>query len=83
MTSDVQDVLAAALQLSVEARAAVAAELIHSLDQTEVPEDIEDAWAEEIQRRLTDVDAGNVTPVPWQEARRRIFAAATGRDKAR
>jgi putative addiction module component (TIGR02574 family) len=82
MTSDVQDVLAAALRLPVEARAALAAELIHSLDQAEIAEEVEDAWAEEIQRRLADVDAGTVTPVPWPEARRRILAAAAGHGKA-
>jgi len=78
--SDVENVLAVALRLPAEARAAVAAELIESLDETEhSPEEVEAAWAEEIERRLADVDAGVVTPVPWSEARRRIFAAANGR----
>ena len=78
--SDVDSVLAAALRLPAEARAAVAAELIQSLDEPEpVAEDIEAAWAEEIQQRLADVDAGIVTPIPWAEARRRIFAAVNGR----
>lgn len=81
---EVEEVLVAALRLPVEARAAVAAELIQSLDEAEdsaadSAEDIEAAWAEEIQRRLADVDAGVVTPIPWPEARRRIFAAASGR----
>lgn len=82
MANDVQDVLAAALRLPPEARAAVAAELIDSLDQAEIDENVEDAWAEEIQRRLTAVQADTVTSVPWPEAKRRIFAAATGRGEA-
>lgn len=78
---DVDNVLSAALRLPVEARAALAAELIESLDQDELTDDVEEAWSEEIQRRLAEVDAGTVTPVPWQSARSRIFAAASGRGK--
>jgi len=61
----------------------VAAELIQSLDEPEqATEDVEAAWAEEIRQRLADVDAGVVTPIPWPEARSRIFAAANGRREA-
>ncbi|AUX47596.1 hypothetical protein SOCE26_091180 [Sorangium cellulosum] len=82
--SDVENVLVAALRLSAEDRAAVAAALIQSLDEPEqTTEEVEAAWAEEIQQRLADVDAGVVTPVPWPEARRRILAAANGRREAR
>ncbi|AGP33243.1 hypothetical protein BE04_34420 [Sorangium cellulosum] len=82
--SDVEDVLVAALRLSAEDRAAVAAALIQSLDEPEqTTEEVEAAWAEELQQRLADVDAGVVTPVPWPEARRRILAAASGRREAR
>ncbi len=79
--SDLEKVLVAALRLSSEERAAVAAELIQSLDE-QATEDVESAWAEEIQQRLADVDAGVVTPIPWPEAKRRIFAAANGRREA-
>jgi putative addiction module component (TIGR02574 family) len=78
--TDVEHVLAAALRLSPKARAAVAAELIESLEGSEPAiEDVEAAWADEIQKRLMEVDSGAVTPIPWSEARRRIFAAANGR----
>jgi hypothetical protein len=64
--SDVDDVLVAALRLPAEARAAVAAELIESLDGVDAAEDdVEAAWSEEIRQRLADVDAGVVTPIPW------------------
>jgi putative addiction module component (TIGR02574 family) len=80
---DVESVLAAALRLPAKERAAVAAELIQSLDETEQTtesaEEIEAAWGDEIRQRLADVDAGVVTPVSWPEARRRIFAAANSR----
>ncbi len=80
MTSDVESILVAALRLPAAARAAVVAELIESLDEPEqAAEDVEAAWADEIQQRLAEVDAGLVTPIPWPEARRRIRSAASGR----
>lgn len=83
MLIEAENVLAVALSLPAEARAAVAAELIQSLDEPEDPaEEVEATWAEEIRQRLADVDAGVVTPIPWPEARRRILAAASGRREA-
>ena len=76
MTS--RQLLDAALQLSPEERAALAGELIQSLD-TEVDADAEAAWSAEIHARLARVDAGLAKIIPWSEARRRIHAAA-GRD---
>lgn len=76
MTS--RQLLDAALQLSPEERAALAGELIQSLD-TEVDADAEAAWSSEIHARLARVDAGLAKTIPWSEARRRIHAAA-GRD---
>jgi putative addiction module component (TIGR02574 family) len=64
-----------ALQLPPEARAALAAELIATLDEEADP-DAEAAWSEEIRRRLDEVDRGAVRPIPWSEARRRILAAS-------
>ncbi len=78
--SNVDHVLAAALQLPATERAAVVAELIDSLDELGPPDEgIEQAWAVEAQRRLAEVDAGAVKPIPWAEARSRILAAANGR----
>lgn len=76
MTS--RQLLDAALELSPEERAALAGELIQSLD-TEVDADAEAAWSAEIHARLARVEAGLAKTVPWLEARRRIHAA-TGRD---
>jgi len=77
---DVDHILAAALQLSATERAAVVAELLDSLDDLgPADEGVQQAWAEEAQRRLAEVDAGTVKPIPWAEARRRIHAAANGR----
>lgn len=71
---DARRLLAEGLQLPDEERAALAGELIQSLDH-EVDPDAEAAWSAEIRDRLAQVDAGTATTVPWAEARRRIHAA--------
>ena len=72
---DSKQLLIEALRLPQEERAALAGELIESLD-TEVDSDAEAAWSAEIRARLNEVDAGRARTVPWSEARRRIHAAA-------
>ena len=67
--------LDAALRLPPEERAALAGELIQSID-TEVDSDAEAAWSAEIDARLARVDAGLAKTIPWSEARRRIHSAA-------
>ena len=72
---DSRQLLAEALRLSDGERAALAGELIQSLD-SEVDPDAEAAWSAEIRARLDRVDAGTAKTVSWAEARRRIHAAA-------
>ena len=60
-----------ALKLPTEARAALADLLLDSLD-VEVDEDAEQAWRQEIQQRLHDIDSGAVKLIPWADARRRL-----------
>jgi putative addiction module component (TIGR02574 family) len=75
---DAKQLLVEALRLSDEERAALAGELIQSLEG-EVDADAEAAWSAEIRARLDRVDTGTATTISWSEARRRIHAAA-GRD---
>jgi putative addiction module component (TIGR02574 family) len=72
---DARQLLDQALRLSDEERAALAGELIQSLD-AEVDADAEAAWSAEIRRRLERLDAGTARTIPWSEARGRIHAAA-------
>ena len=74
MSSAAAKLLEEALKLPVEARAALAGSLLDSLDDT-IDEDVEQAWALEIARRLEEVQSGKVRGVPWAEARRRIVGA--------
>jgi putative addiction module component (TIGR02574 family) len=62
------------LRLPLEARARLVDELLHSLDDDDEIDQAEHtaAWGAEIAERLRAVDAGEVQPVPWSEARQRI-----------
>lgn len=81
--SNIDNVLAAALRLPASDRAAVIARLLDSLDEPGPADaDVEQAWAEEAQRRLAEVDGGAVKTIPWSEVRRRLQAVATGRREA-
>ena len=73
MISDPLKLLEQALKLPVEARAALAASLIDSLDET-IDEDAEAAWADEITRRMSELDSGKAKIIPWSKARRMILA---------
>jgi putative addiction module component (TIGR02574 family) len=60
-------VLEEALELSVEDRTLLTAELEASLETEAAAEEIEMAWAEEIERRSRDVDEGRAAPVAAAE----------------
>ena len=62
-----------ALALPDDARAELVDRLIESLDST-VDEGAEQAWNEEIARRLNEIDTGAVALIPWEDARRRLRA---------
>jgi putative addiction module component (TIGR02574 family) len=78
MTHEVSDILRKALALPPEARVALAGSLLESLDDT-VDASVEEAWSQEIARRIAELDSGKVKPVPWAEARRQITALLNGR----
>jgi putative addiction module component (TIGR02574 family) len=73
MSRDAGEILKEALDLPPEARAALADSLWESLD-SEVDSDAEAEWRTEIQRRLTDLDSGSVTAVPWSQARLQLLS---------
>jgi putative addiction module component (TIGR02574 family) len=69
---DAKELLDEALNLPMEARAALAARLIESLDEAVDP-DAESLWAQEITRRLRDFDEGRAEATPWPEVRDSIL----------
>jgi putative addiction module component (TIGR02574 family) len=58
-----------ALELSAEARAALAGALVDSLESAPDP-DAEAAWETEIRARVAELDEGRARTVPWSEVRR-------------
>jgi putative addiction module component (TIGR02574 family) len=75
MTQRTQDLLREALSLPVDERADVAAHLLASLDEGDVAtEDIEAAWAVEIERRARRVLSGQSEGIPREDVRRRAEA---------
>lgn len=62
------ELLKQALTLSDKERAELASSLIDSLDPT-VDSDAEQAWQEAINRRLSEIENGQVKTIPWDEVR--------------
>ncbi len=46
------------------------------LDSLESDRDagIEAAWAEEVERRIRQIDSGEVKTIPWEEVRAKLYA---------
>ena len=63
-----------ALQLEQQDRAELAKLLIDSLDSA-TEQDVEEAWAREIDRRATELDAGTAETIPWETVRARLRAS--------
>lgn len=71
MPRESADVLKDALALPPEARAELVESLIGSLDNA-FDAGAEQAWQEEIAKRVHEIDTGAVELLDWQEARRRL-----------
>ncbi|HSN97945.1 MAG TPA: addiction module protein [Candidatus Nanopelagicales bacterium] len=62
----------AALALPPEERAALAAELLESLDAGEADEGVAEAWEAEIGRRLGEIERGEVKTIQASEVLKRL-----------
>ena len=65
MNARAKKLLEEVLELPREDRAALANDVLASLD--EPTEDVEAAWAVEIERRVRDVEEGNVKLIPSED----------------
>ncbi len=74
MTPQVSEVLEKALTLSPQERGLLIDRLVDSLDEGPAEEGVEEAWAEEIKRRVDDIRSGKVEMIPGEEVRRRLAA---------
>jgi len=72
MSPEISDLLKRALALPVAERAALANTLLDSLEVT--GESVQEAWDEEVARRIEDLKAGKVLTIPWEELHRELLA---------
>jgi putative addiction module component (TIGR02574 family) len=71
MSKTTSNLLNNALRLTTAERAELAAELLASLDG-DPEDDVEAAWAAEIQRRVERLKSGEAQGRPWSKVRERL-----------
>ncbi len=72
MSPDVSDLLRRVLALPVDERAALANTLLDSLEAAD--HSVQEAWDEEVARRMEDLKAGKSVTVPWEQLHRELVA---------
>jgi putative addiction module component (TIGR02574 family) len=77
MTAQADNILRTALGLAPSDRAEIAASLIASLD-SQASGEIEAAWADEIKRRIEEIDRGEIQLVPADEVMRSMRERMNG-----
>ena len=78
MARDLSEILREASQLSEADRAELAGRLLETL-HGEPDEDVEAAWAAEIERRVRQIDSGEVETIPWADVRAKLYARLHGK----
>ena len=73
MARDLKELFSEAADLSENDRATLAGLLIESLDPNPDPE-VDRAWADEIARRVEEMDTGTVETIPWEKVRAELIA---------
>jgi hypothetical protein len=73
VTEKSRDLLGAVLELDATERAWLAREVIASLDGEEPAAQVEAAWADEIRRRISEVERGEVVLEDWSITRDRLL----------
>ena len=74
MASTPKDLYQSAMSLNDQDRAELVGLLLDSLDIEEEP-GVEAAWIQEIERRVSELDSGEIESLPWSEVRARVFAS--------
>jgi putative addiction module component (TIGR02574 family) len=77
MSTEGQQFLQAALALPESERAEIAATLIRSLD-SEPGDDIDAAWAAEIEKRIRSIDDGSAKLIPWDDVMQEVDGRLNG-----
>jgi putative addiction module component (TIGR02574 family) len=77
MCPEVSDLLKRALALPLDERAALANTLLDSLETTD--QSVQEAWDQEVARRIEDLKSGKAVTVPWEQLRRELLAMVNER----
>ncbi len=72
MTPEASEVLAKAMQLSAQQRELLIDQLVESLDEEPAEPGAEEAWAEEIKRRVDEIRSGKVKMIPGEQVLREL-----------
>ena len=72
MTPQVSEILEKALALSTQERGLLIDHLIESLDEGPAEEGVEEAWDEEIKRRVDDIRSGKAKMIPGEQVLREL-----------
>jgi putative addiction module component (TIGR02574 family) len=78
MTERANALLKQAMALAEAERAEIAGALLESLEPSS-DTGVDEAWSEEVRRRLTQLDAGSAELIPWEEVREQLFARLNAR----
>jgi len=77
MSDKTEELVKAAMGLPVAERAHLVDELLATLEP-ENESEVDRAWAAEVANREADLSGGTVTPVIWEEVKRRASRSASG-----
>ena len=72
METSTTDLFKQALDLDERDRATLAGLLIESLEE-EPDEDLEATWRAEVERRVADLESGEIKAVPWEQVKARLL----------
>lgn len=79
MGKPVAAVLKDALQLSDLERAQLIDELLTTLE-TEKNDNVDAAWAQEVEKRASELSQGTVVPVIWDEVKEKTYRKVHGKN---
>jgi putative addiction module component (TIGR02574 family) len=74
MTKTAEALLRDALDLDESERAEMAAALLESLEPSVDEREIEQAWRDEVRRRVAAADSGQAELIPWEQVRDQLLA---------
>ena len=78
MTRPAKQIVNAAIKLAERDRLQIVEELLASLEPDK-DDDVDAAWAAEVQRRSREIKEGIVRPIPWAEVKAQARKRVRGR----